>query len=228
MNRVERGSGMNKEHFIIELKIYLKALNPKDQAIILAKYKALFDARVAEGETEEQVAKSLGKPRVIAEEILKEQGIELTERKIENNGWQEIPASTPAYDHPYEEESEFYYDNDSPYYQRPQHRPLTRFFQVLGIFCLNFFFMFWVILGIALMYVGCGIAGAATLFSPIYGIYSVITQANAASFFQLSMSLFLFGASIIGWLLFLPILKFSAHVFKRYFQWNIAVLRGDI
>lgn len=53
MNRVERGSGMNKEHFIIELKIYLKALNPKDQAIILAKYKALFDARVAEGETEE-------------------------------------------------------------------------------------------------------------------------------------------------------------------------------
>ena len=50
--------------------------------------------------------------------------------------------------------------------------------------------MFWVILGIALMYVGCGIAGAATLFSPIYGIYSVITQANAASFFQLSMSLF--------------------------------------
>lgn len=93
MNRVERGSGMNKEHFIIELKIYLKALNPKDQAIILAKYKALFDARVAEGETEEQVAKSLGKPRVIAEEILKEQGIELTERKIENNGWQEIPAA---------------------------------------------------------------------------------------------------------------------------------------
>lgn len=90
MNRVERGSGMNKEHFIIELKIYLKALNPKDQAIILAKYKALFDARVAEGETEEQVAKSLGKPRIIAEEILKEQGIELTERKIENNGWQEI------------------------------------------------------------------------------------------------------------------------------------------
>lgn len=65
------------------------------------------------------------KPRVIAEEILKEQGIELTERKIENNGWQEIPAATPAYDHPYEEESEFYYDNDSPYYQRPQHRPLT-------------------------------------------------------------------------------------------------------
>jgi hypothetical protein len=43
VNRVERGSGMNKEHFIIELKIYLKALNPKDQAIILAKYKALFD-----------------------------------------------------------------------------------------------------------------------------------------------------------------------------------------
>ena len=37
MNRVERGSGMNKEHFIIELKIYLKALNPKDHAIILAK-----------------------------------------------------------------------------------------------------------------------------------------------------------------------------------------------
>ena len=45
MNRVERGSGMNKEHFIIELKIYLKALNPKDQAIILAKYKALRKAK---------------------------------------------------------------------------------------------------------------------------------------------------------------------------------------
>lgn len=60
--------------------------------------------------------------------------------------------------------------------------------------------MFWVILGIALMYVGCGIAGAATLFSPIYGIYSVITQANAASFFQLSMSLFyLVHQSLVGY-----------------------------
>ena len=35
MNRVERGSGMNKEHFIIELKIYLKALNPKDRLLFL-------------------------------------------------------------------------------------------------------------------------------------------------------------------------------------------------
>lgn len=30
MNCVERGSGMNKEYFIIELKIYLKVLNLKD------------------------------------------------------------------------------------------------------------------------------------------------------------------------------------------------------
>ena len=86
--------------------------------------------------------------------------------------------------------------------------------------------MFWVILGIALMYVGCGIAGAATLFSPIYGIYSVIT--SKCFLFPIIYESLLFGASIIGWLLFLPILKFSAHVFKRYFQWNIAVLRGDI
>ena len=35
MNRVERGSGMNKEHFIIELKIYLKALNQKIKLLFL-------------------------------------------------------------------------------------------------------------------------------------------------------------------------------------------------
>lgn len=34
--------------------------------------------------------------------------------------------------------------------------------------------MFWVILGIVLMYVGCGIVGVVILFLLIYGIYSVI------------------------------------------------------
>ena len=51
--------------------------------------------------------------------------------------------------------------------------------------------MFWVILGIALMYVGCGIAGAATLFSPIYGIYSVITKQMPLPFPIIYESLFI-------------------------------------
>ena len=62
---------MNKEHFLIELKIYLKPLSYQHQAAVLDKYEAIFDERMAAGEAEEQIAKNLGKPRSIAEEILK-------------------------------------------------------------------------------------------------------------------------------------------------------------
>lgn len=220
---------MNKEHFLIELKICLKAIAPQDQAIILEKYAIIFDERTAAGETEEQIAKSLGKPREIAEEILKEYDIEIPEQQRENDGWQEIEPDNSGMNYDsYYENFETPYDENTQMRYRPQHSPLARFFQVSGIVCLNLFLMIWIIFGIFMAFVGFWIAGVATILSPILGIYGVLMNYNNASLFQLSVSVFLFGASIIGWLLLVPLTKFVARIFRQYFQWNIAVLRGDI
>ncbi|MGK0551113.1 DUF1700 domain-containing protein [Enterococcus faecalis] len=220
---------MNKEHFLIELKIYLKPIATQDQAIILEKYNAIFKERMEQGATEEEVAKSLGKPREIAEKILATQNIKMPEKKIENDGWQEIePATVSAVDVYDYFQLETPYDDPSQYTYRPLHSPFVRFLQVLGIVCLNLFCMIWVIGGIFMFLAICTLIGAVVLLSPIVGIYGVFNYFGQIALFQLFLTIFLFGAAIIGWMLFIPILKFCGQAFLYYVRWNKAVLKGEI
>ena len=57
---------MNREHFLIELKLHLRQLSLVDQQAILAKYDELFDEKLAQGLTEYQVTKELDSPKKIA------------------------------------------------------------------------------------------------------------------------------------------------------------------
>ncbi|MBO0471283.1 DUF1700 domain-containing protein [Enterococcus sp. DIV0242_7C1] len=217
---------MNKEHFLIELKIYLKPLTAQQQAFILEKYDNIFDERLANGEMEEEIAKDLGKPRTIAEEILEEFDITVPEKRLERDGWQEIPPAT-SYEY-YEETAEHPYDQAYQSYERPKHNGFVRFCQISGVILLNFLLMFWFIFSFAMLLFSGWFAAILFLFSPILGGISIFTGLNDASMFEMFVSVFLCGAGIIGLLILAPLTRFFGKVLKRYMLWNIRVLRGDI
>lgn len=218
---------MNKEHFLIELKIYLKPLNSQQQAFILNKYETIFQERLADGETEEEIAKSLGKPRGIAEEILEEFDISVPEKKLERDGWQEIQPVVND-DYYYEDVPEHPYDDTYHSYERPRHGHFVRFCQVAGVLSFNFLFMFWMIFAFIMVFFACWLVAIVFLFSPILGGISIFAGFNDATMFELFLSIFLSGAGIIGLLILTPLTKFSGKCLKRYLQWNIRVLRGEI
>lgn len=225
---MKRGDKMNKEHFLIELKIYLKPLSYQKQAVILDKYEAIFDERIATGETEEAIAKELGKPRNIASDILKEFDIEIPEKQLGRDGWQEFQPKREECFYDSEPIEEPPYNDEYRVYERPQHSGFVRFCQISGILALNFLMMIWVIFGMLMGLLGLWVAAAACLLSPILGGYAVIAGFNDGSMFQLFFSIFLFGGSIIGLLILKPITAWFFRILKHYFVWNISVLRGDV
>lgn len=221
------GNKMNKEHFLIELKIYLKPLTAQQQVFILNKYETIFEERLAVGETEEEIAKSLGKPRGIAEEILQEFDITVPEKKLERDGWQEIEPVANK-DYYYEEVPEHPYEQTYHSYERPQHNGFTRFCQIAGVLSFNFLLMFWLIFAFVMVLFSCWLVAVVFLLSPVLGGISVSAGFNDGTMFQLFLSIFLSGAGVIGLLILTPLTKFFGKVFKRYLQWNIRVLRGEI
>lgn len=60
---------MNREKFLKELDELLKDISEDDRKEILFDYNEHFQVGLAEGRTEEDIAKSLGEPKVIAKEI---------------------------------------------------------------------------------------------------------------------------------------------------------------
>ena len=222
---------MNKDHFLIELKIYLKSLSTKQQMTILNKYEELFNERLATGETEEQIAKELGKPKIIAEEILKEFNIDVPEKKMIHDGWEEISPQKKA-----SEEFEYgaYYhseNEDDPYsnsqYKQPvPYSPFVRFCQVAGILSLNFLLMIWLIFAGIMVIFSFWIATFVFLLSPIIGIYSMLINMGAYGFLQLFAGILFFGVGIIAVLVLTPLTKWFIKGLKYYFKWNLFVLRG--
>lgn len=223
---------MNKEHFLVELKIYLKSLSPKQQMTILDKYDQLFCERINLGETEEQIAKDLGKPKLIAEDILNEFDIKVPEKRMVHDGWKEIyPQKDVQEEFDYgtyynpESDSEYPYEEPKLSY-RNAHSPFVRFCQIVGILCLNFFLMIWLIFSMLMVCLAFWITAGAFILSPIIGTYSVLTNFNDYAFFQFFASIFLAGSGIIGLLILTPLTKWFFKFLRSYFQWNISVLRG--
>jgi Predicted membrane protein len=212
---------MNKEHFLIELKIYLKVLPPAQQQQILAHYDLLFDQGAAEGQTEEQVAKELGKPRTIAEEILQEYGLEIKDKPLNPSGWVEIqpeaaqngPEVVP---HPYIEDPQ----------PTPPPSTFVHIMQIIGLFAINFFFVFWMILGVLGMWIGAWVGVLFAAIAPFLGIGTLFFFWNTAAFFQVFLGIFLGGVGIIGFLLLLPISRGLWFLLKKYTRWNLRILRG--
>ncbi|MBO0476038.1 DUF1700 domain-containing protein [Vagococcus sp. DIV0080] len=207
---------MNKEHFLIELKLHLRQLSLVDQQAILTKYDDLFTEKMAQGLTEYQITKELDSPKEIAVAILNEFNLELVDAPKENNDWVEMTEKGNP--HPYFEEKKSYQEPSSGF---------IRFFQVAGIICLNLFFMFWLIFSWAIgLFVGW-VVSLSFIFSPILGAFSLMSLTTSYGFFQLFISLLLCGIGLIGLLIMTPFSKVSLKLLGVYTKWNIQVLRGE-
>ncbi|WP_411852827.1 DUF1700 domain-containing protein [Vagococcus salmoninarum] len=90
---------MNKEHFLTELKIHLKALPPQQLAYILKMYNDKFDKHLADGTCEVLISQELGNPRELASQILEEFGIDHADEKQPYDEWQEF--TSPRHETPY-------------------------------------------------------------------------------------------------------------------------------
>lgn len=213
---------MNKEHFLIELKLHLRQLSLVDQQAILAKYDDLFTEKMAQGLTDYQIAKELDSPKEIACAILKEFNLEFKEPPNHNNDWVEISSNN----------SQKSRSNSHPYYsenmiQKAPSSGFIRFFQIAGIFFLNIFFMFWLIFcwGLSL-FIGW-LLSLSFVISPALGIYSLMTLTPSYGSFQFFMSLLLCGIGLVGLIIMIPFSKLSFNLLKTYSKWNFQVLKGD-
>lgn len=212
---------MNKEHFLIELKLHLRQLSLIDQQAILDKYNQLFDEKMEQGLTEYQITKELGSPKLIAISILKEFNLELKETRKQNNDWTEISETYESFsdDGPYSYQPGAAYKNSSSGF--------VRFFQVMGIICLNFFFMIWMIFSWAMVLFSGWLVTLVFTLCPILGVISFVGYAGSYGMFQLSMSVLFCGIGLIGFVIMIPFSKVSAKLLKTYSKWNLQVLRGD-
>ncbi len=212
---------MNKEHFLIELKLHLRQLSLTDQQIILQKYEDLFAEKIANGLNEYQITKELASPKEIAISVLKEFNLKLETPNTHNNDWLEFSTqenSMEETEHPYFTNQQTRSSHDSGF---------IRFFQITGILFLNLFFMFWLIFCWGLVLFVGWILTVCFIGSPFIGLFSILTTINAFGFFQLCLSLVLCGIGLIGSLIMLPFTKISFNLFKTYLKWNFQVLRGD-
>lgn len=212
---------MNKEHFLIELKIYLKPLSQEQQLFFLDKYEEIFNERILNGESEELIAKELGKPIEIAEELLKEFNIPVSKKKIDQTGWYEVPSEDASYNY-----QQFAYQEEKMHPQKTT--GIQHFFKVAMIFCLNFFFIIWIIFTfLMLLFAGWLVAGAFVM-TPAFSAFQFLFTPIDMALFQLFVSICLFGIGIIGILILIPLTKLFFKGLKRYFVWTFHMIKGDM
>lgn len=213
---------MNKEHFLTELKIHLKALPKKQLAYILQLYGEKFDKQLSQGQSEADISKCLGNPREIAAEILQEFDISADEVTATHDEWQEFTQPNNA-KQPYG----YYQNYDSAYEQAPKKSSFfIRFCQVAGVLLFNFLFMIWMIFaGLSVLF-AFWLVVLILVLMPIIGIITFFMTSGAVAFSLLFLTLFCCGLGFIGLAIMVPITTYSFRFIKYYTKWNINTLRG--
>lgn len=204
---------MNEEHFLTELKIYLSPLSKDKLTAILQLFAQLFDEGRAGDMSEEAIAKALGKPKEIAQEILQFYHVKVKEKEIYQNDWREIP---PQY------EDDDFEEDDSEVHSMAADRPfLPRFLMLL----FHLFVGIWFVLSVYLV-----------LFSAWAAVFTLIITAilSAGAFLSLPLSAALFaffiGFILLGIALFLiaigrPITGVFNQLVKHYLRFAHRVIR---
>lgn len=204
---------MNKEHFFIELRLYLNQLSKEEQEAIISTYEQIFEEKAEKGLSEYEITQTLPSPKQIAQAILEELGLTFdTSSKIEDD-WVEITQDT---DYSYENRNQ-YAQNDTK---------LSRTFQILGLGALNLFFMFWVIILIFTLLISGWIVALVFMVSPLVSLYLLGTAMSTYAWFQFFAALILCGIGILGFLIIKPITKGALKLFMIYHKWCWNVLRG--
>lgn len=210
---------MDKEHFLIDLKLYLRQLPTNEQLTILADYERLFEEQAALGKTDYEITKELPSPKMIAMTVLNEANIPFKEQPLPSSDWEEFSyeAQHDRQDHPYMEQAAYHQQKDSAF---------IRSSQIIGLFFLNFLFMFWAILTILLLILSGWIVVVSFIVSPVAGLFLLGSALSTYSWFQFFISLILLGCGIIASLILKPITKGVFKLIGIYTKWNMRVLKG--
>lgn len=211
---------MNREHFFIELKLYLRQLTQTDLQKVIDEYQALFDDKLSEGLTEFEITKELATPKQIAQDILAELNLPFDIPSTTNQDWIEFSSPTndnEQYHHPYQPSSR-YTDSSATAF--------TRFFQIAGIISLNALFMIWAILSWALLLFSGWLVSLTFILSPLISVYLLLQLNSAYSMFQFFMTLILCGIGLIISVILKPLTNGSFKLLNYYTKWNLSVLKG--
>lgn len=229
---------MNEEHFLTELAIYLKPLAAEKKQEIIATYQELFKTGLAEGQAEEQIAKSLGKPKDLAADILAQEHLHVEEKKIYNQGWQEFTPNQKDYNGPrfdakdytsdnnYDEENPDDYEGQyPPRYDRPA-KNSDSVIKKLALMAFNILFMIWIWFGIFVTGLALWLTVFVMLAAPLWGIVAFFFFPMNAAIFQIAIMGAVFGLGLIGVALGRPITRLFTAATKKYWHFNKAVFSG--
>lgn len=204
---------MNKEHFLIELKLYLNQLSKEERQAILDAYIQIFDEKAALGLSEYEITQALPSPKNIAQNILEKLGLTFDTQSDYEDDWIEITHDTT-----YQDEANNKYI--------PHNSRMNRLFEMLGITLLNSFFMIWVILLIAIILMSGWLVIGIFLASPLFSLFILGTAVSTYAWFQFFVSLILLGIGLIGFIIIRPITKGAFKLFMIYHRWCWSVLKG--
>lgn len=227
---------MNEEHFLTELAIYLKPLSAEKKQEIIATYQELFTTGLAEGQSEEQIAKSLGKPKDLAADILADEHLHVEEKQIYQQGWQEFQPNKKEYNgprfdaHDYTsgnnyEDDEQYEGEYPPRYERANPHSES-FIKKAALFSFNILIMVWVWFSILITGLALWLTVFVMLAAPLWGIVAFFFFPMSAAIFQIAIMGAVFGVGLIGIAIGRPITRLFVKATKKYWQFNKAVFSG--
>lgn len=206
---------MNKEHFMIELKLSLRDLSENDRQDVMSDYVEHFENGLAQGKSEEQIAKELGNPKQIAKEILAMYGVEPKAKgpEFSQGDWVAFEAN-PIY-------------QENHYLPKENHDGLfKRLLKGTGLLFFNLIFVLAPVLTVlGILFAGWLVAITFSLL-PLAGIYMLITAFSTIALFQFALTIVFCGVGLLLIALSYPLTLLFAKLMKRYVLWNIYVVFG--
>lgn len=205
---------MNKEHFLIELKLNLTNLPPEKVSAILAEYEETFAAELTAGKSEEQIANELGHPKQLAAERLIQFGItpKPKEASYSQGDWVDLDSEREKVNDEIE--------------TKQSYSPFIQFIKAVFIIGFNLFFVLTPVIIFLFCLLGAWVTGIAFSFSPIFGIFGLLGTYSVATVFQTFMTILICGIGLVMLAICYPLTRVSAKLFRRYLEWMRRAIVG--
>jgi len=214
---------MNEQHFLTELKIYLRPLHPQQIEAILMHYHQIFQEKKEKGLTEPEISASLATPKEIAKKILNELGyhnVTISKREHRKSDWQELTDEDIRLRNQYDYEQYF---TTTP--------KKTSFFikiiKWLGLLTFNLFFFIWILIGIFMMIGLFWLIISFLIASPFITLLLPLWESYSFVWLQLFVSLVLFGFGLIGIVIMRYLTLYFFKFVRHYIRSIQSILKGS-
>ncbi|HCT95449.1 DUF1700 domain-containing protein [Vagococcus sp.] len=213
---------MNEQHFLTELKIYLRPLQPRQIEAILMHYHQIFQEKKQEGLSEPEISASLAAPKDIAKKILNELGfhnVNISKKRHQESDWQELTDDDIRLRNQYDYEQ---------YFTAPPKRTsfTIKLLKWLGLLAFNLFFFVWILVGIFFMIGSFWLLVSLLLASPFVTIILPLWESYSFVWLQLFVSLVLFGIGLIGAVIMRYITSYFFKFVRHYIRAIKSMLKG--